>query len=81
MAVFDDFDASHALLHGAIHLVAMLERCFVREQHMFIGDGDDIIVESACVDCLAALLDVKLPRRRQTMAPGDGFPLLPQGRL
>src|SRR3546814_8949370 len=66
--LLDDLDLGHRRAQIIVEPVLVGEGLFVREQHAFVGDRDDIVVERARRDRLLGLLRKQRPSGIDTVA-------------
>src|SRR3546814_9573967 len=69
--LLDDLDLGHRRAQIIVEPVLVGEGLFVREQHAFVGDRDDIVVERARRDRLLGLLRKQRPCGIDTVARSD----------
>src|SRR3546814_12323539 len=67
----DDLDRGEGLADFGVRRLAVLERGFVGEQHMFVRDRNNVIVKRAALDRAVRLPDEQRARRIEPMLARD----------
>src|SRR3546814_13464431 len=72
----DDLDRGEGLADFGVRRLAVLERGFVGEQHMFVRDRNHVLVKRAALDRAVLLPDEQRARRLEPMLEHDRLQLV-----